>query len=102
MRQIVRSGDLGKLCMINSWNYNEFMYRRFTNEDLAATHGILLNQVPHQVDIVRLIGGGMVKSVRAVTGVWDSMRTSEGASVCFLQFEDNAGATIVYNGPRSF
>jgi len=23
MRQIVRSGELGKLCMINSWNYNE-------------------------------------------------------------------------------
>jgi len=102
MRQIVRSGDLGKLCMINSWNYNEFMYRRFTNEDLAATHGILLNQVPHQVDIVRLIGGGMVKSVRAVTGVWDSMRTSEGASVCFLHFEDGAAATIVYNGRGYF
>ncbi len=102
MRQIVSSGELGKLCMINSWNYNEFMYRRFTNEDLAATHGILLNQVPHQVDIVRLIGGGMVKSVRAVTGVWDSMRTSEGASVCFLQFEDGAAATIVYNGRGYF
>jgi phthalate 4,5-cis-dihydrodiol dehydrogenase len=102
MRQIVRSGELGKLCMINSWNYNEFMYRRFTNEDLAATHGILLNQVPHQVDIVRLIGGGMVKSVRAVTGVWDSMRTSEGASVCFLHFEDGAAATIVYNGRGYF
>jgi len=58
--------------------------------------------VPHQVDIVRLIGGGMVKSVRAVTGVWDSMRTSEGASVCFLHFEDGAAATIVYNGRGYF
>jgi phthalate 4,5-cis-dihydrodiol dehydrogenase len=101
MREIVRSGALGKLCMIHNWNYNEFMYRRFTNEDLAATHGILLNQVPHQVDIVRLIGGGMVKSVRAVAGVWDSLRTSEGAAACFLQFED-AVATIVYNGRGYF
>src|SRR4029079_12725372 len=25
MREIVKSGRLGKLCMINSWNYNEFM-----------------------------------------------------------------------------
>src|SRR5437870_10539036 len=33
MREIVRSGELGKLCMINTWNYNEFMFRRFTNED---------------------------------------------------------------------
>jgi predicted dehydrogenase len=101
-RAIVRSGELGKLCMINTWNYNEFMYRRFTDQDLAATHGIVLNQVPHQVDIVRLIGGGMVKSVRAVTGVWDSLRTSEGASACFLQFEDGAAGTIVYNGRGYF
>jgi phthalate 4,5-cis-dihydrodiol dehydrogenase len=102
MRAIVRSGELGKLCMINSWNYNEFMYRRFTDQDLAATHGIVLNQVPHQVDIVRLIGGGIVKSIRAVTGVWDSLRTSEGASACFLEFDDGAAATIVYNGRGYF
>jgi phthalate 4,5-cis-dihydrodiol dehydrogenase len=102
IREIVHNGELGKLCMIHTWNYNEFMYRRFTNEDLAATHGIILNQVPHQVDIVRLIGGGMVKSVRAVTGVWDSLRTSEGAATCFLQFADGVAATIVYNGRAYF
>jgi phthalate 4,5-cis-dihydrodiol dehydrogenase len=58
--------------------------------------------VPHQVHIVRHIGGGMVKSVRAVTGVWDSLRTSEGASTCYLQFDDSAAATIVYNGRGYF
>jgi hypothetical protein len=88
--------------MINTWNFNEFMYRRFTDQDLAATHGIVLNQVPHQVDIVRLIGGGMVKSVRAVAGVWDSLRTSEGASACFLELDGGAAATIVYNGRGYF
>jgi phthalate 4,5-cis-dihydrodiol dehydrogenase len=102
MREIVRSGELGKLCMINTWNYNDFMYRRFTDQDLAATYGIILNQLPHQVDTVRLIGGGMVKSVRAVTGVWDSLRTSVGASACFLEFEEGAAATIVYSGRAYF
>jgi len=102
MREIVRSGELGRLRMINSWNYNEFMVRRFTNQDLEATHGIVLNQVPHQVDIVRLIGGGMVKSVRGVTGIWDTSRTSEGASVYFLEFEDEVCATLVYNGRGYF
>src|SRR5918992_692517 len=102
MREIVRSGELGKLRMINTWNYNEFMYRRFTNQDLEATHGILLNQVPHQVDIVRLIAGGIVKSVRAAAGVWDLSRTSEGASVCFLELEGGASATLVYNGRGYF
>ncbi|HEY2989325.1 MAG TPA: Gfo/Idh/MocA family oxidoreductase, partial [Candidatus Binatia bacterium] len=102
MREIVRRGDLGKLCMINSWNYNEFMLRRFTDEELAATHGIVLNQVPHQVDIVRLIGGGMVRSVRATTGIWDSTRTSEGACACYLEFEDGVPATLVYSGRGYF
>ena len=27
MHEIVRSRKLGALCMINTWNYNEFMYR---------------------------------------------------------------------------
>jgi predicted dehydrogenase len=101
MREIVRSGELGQLCMINTWNYNEFMYRRFTNQDLEATHGIVLNQLPHQVDIVRLIGGGKVKSVRGIVGIWDETRTSEGASVAFLEFSD-AAATVVYNGRGYF
>jgi predicted dehydrogenase len=102
MREIVRSGELGRLCMINSWNYNEFMYRRFTNADLEVTHGIVLNQVTHQVDIVRLIGGGLVRNVRSITGVWDSNRTSEGASVAFLEFADGAASTLVYNGRGYF
>jgi predicted dehydrogenase len=101
MREIVRSQMLGKLRMINTWNFNEFMYRRFTNEDLEATHGILLNQVPHQVDIVRLVGGGRVETVRGAVGVWDSIRTSEGGSIAFLGFAD-AAATLVYNGRGYF
>ena len=102
IREMVGSGELGRLRMINSWNFNEFMYRRFTNQDLAATHGILLNQLPHQVDIARLIGGGVVRSVRGATGVWDSIRTSEGASVGFLEFENGAAAILVYNGRGYF
>lgn len=102
MRDIVRSGELGELCMINSWNYNEFMFRRFTDQELAATHGIVLNQIPHQVDIVRVIGGGMVRSVRATTGIWDSSRTSEGACVCYLEFEGGVPVTLVYSGRGYF
>jgi len=39
MREIVNSGELGKLCMINTWNYNEFMYRpRRGVEPRTASH----------------------------------------------------------------
>lgn len=98
IRDIVRSGDLGKLCMINSWNYNEFMYRPRMKHELAMSHGVVLNQGPHQVDIARLIGGGKVRSVRAITGIWDKARGHEGSYTCFLEFEDGTPATLVYSG----
>ena len=98
MREIVTSGELGKLCMINSWNYNEFMYRPRMKHELAMTRGVVLNQGPHHVDIVRLLGGGMVRSVRAMTGVWDPAREWEGSYTCYLEFEDGTPATLIYSG----
>ena len=98
IREIVKSGELGKLCMINTWNYNEFMYRPRMKHELKTTRGVVLNQGPHQVDVVRLIGGGMVRSVRAMTGIWDSSRPHEGAYVCYLEFENGVPATLVYSG----
>ncbi|HMF48325.1 MAG TPA: Gfo/Idh/MocA family oxidoreductase, partial [Candidatus Saccharimonadales bacterium] len=98
IRAIVKSAELGKLCMINSWNYNEFMYRPRMKHELATSHGVVLNQGPHHVDIVRLIGGGMVRSVRAMTGVWDKAREWEGSYTCYLEFEDGTPATLIYSG----
>ncbi|HYY24758.1 MAG TPA: Gfo/Idh/MocA family oxidoreductase [Candidatus Udaeobacter sp.] len=98
IREIVKSGELGKLCMVNSWNYNEFMYRPRMKHELAMSRGVVLNQGPHQVDIVRLIGGGKVRSVRAMTGIWDKARGHEGSYTCYLEFEDGTPATLVYSG----
>jgi predicted dehydrogenase len=47
IREIVKNGELGKLCMINTWNYNEFMYRPRMKHELATSHGVVLNQGPH-------------------------------------------------------
>ncbi|HSQ11984.1 MAG TPA: Gfo/Idh/MocA family oxidoreductase, partial [Candidatus Deferrimicrobium sp.] len=98
IREIVKSGDLGRLRMINTWNYNEFMYRPRMKHELAASRGVVLNQGPHQVDIVRLIGGGLVQSVRAMTGVWDKARGYEGSYTCYLEFQEGTPATLVYSG----
>jgi len=98
IREIVRSGELGKLRMLHSWNYNEFMYRPRMKHELAMSRGVVLNQGPHQVDVVRLIGGGMVKSLRASTGIWDPARPHEGSYTCYLEFEDGVPATLVYSG----
>lgn len=104
MREVVASGELGRLRMINTWHFNEFMYRPRMPHELDPKVGgnVVFNQGPHQVDIVRLIGGGMVRSVRASTGIWDPARKVEGAFTAFLEFEDDTPATLVYNGYGHF
>jgi len=97
MRQIIASGDLGRVCMINTWNYNDFMVRPYPDAEMTVSQGVVLNQGPHQVDVVRLLGGGLVRSVRARTGAWDPTRPP-GAYVCYLEFEDGAVATLVFTG----
>jgi phthalate 4,5-cis-dihydrodiol dehydrogenase len=104
MRELVRSGELGPLRMINTWNFNQFMYRpRMPHElDPALGGNVVFNQGPHQVDVIRLIGGGMVRSVRAMTGIWDPDRHAEGAWAAYLEFEDGTPSTLVYNGYGHF
>ena len=104
MREIVRSGELGRLGMITTLNYTDFLYRPRRPEELDTTRGggIVFNQVPHQVEIVRLIGGGLVRSVRASVGRWDPARPTEGSLAAFLEFEDGTPATIVYSGYDHF
>ncbi len=98
MRQIIKSGELGKLCMINAWNFNDFMVRPYPDQAIEMSRGVVLNQGPHQIDSVRLLGGGLVRSVRAMAGRWDPTRPGEGAYLCYLEFEDGAAASLVFNG----
>jgi phthalate 4,5-cis-dihydrodiol dehydrogenase len=100
IREIVTSGELGKLVMINSWNYNDFNARPWPTAELAASFGPILNQGPHHVDIARQIAGGMVRTVRAQK-FWDGMRNVVGGYNCFLEFENGVSSNLVYDG-RSF
>ena len=49
----------------------------------------MLNQGPHHVDILRQIGGGLVRSVRAMT-IPDGITGVEGGYVSYLEFENRA------------
>jgi phthalate 4,5-cis-dihydrodiol dehydrogenase len=102
MREIVRSGELGRLLMISSSYYKDHMYRPFSDHDIKMSRGVVLNQGPHQVDIVRLIGGGKVKSVRAMAAIGDPLRPGEGHYVCYLEFEDSVPVSLVYSGYAYF
>jgi phthalate 4,5-cis-dihydrodiol dehydrogenase len=100
MYLLVSSGALGRLGMIHTFNYTNFLYRPRRPEELDTTKGggVLFNQVPHQIDIVRLLAGGLVRSVRAQTTVLDPTRPTEGSCAALLQFENGAAASLVYSG----
>ena len=104
IRQIVASGELGKLGMINGWYYTDWMYRGRKPEEMDTTKGggVVYRQGAHHFDIARLIGGGLVHSVRATAGRWDAERPTEGAYAAFLQLADGAAATLVFNGYDHF
>jgi phthalate 4,5-cis-dihydrodiol dehydrogenase len=100
MRRLIASGELGRLGMIASWTYTNYLYRPRRPEELDTSKGggILFNQVPHQIDTVRLLGGGRVRSVRAQAGVLDPARPTEANCAAFLEFADGVPATLVYSG----
>jgi phthalate 4,5-cis-dihydrodiol dehydrogenase len=104
LRDLVESGHFGAVRMINAFNYTDYLYRPRRPEELdtAQGGGAVFNQAAHQVDIVRLIGGGHVTSVRAATGAWDLGRPTEGAYAALLTFADGAFASLTYNGYGHF
>jgi phthalate 4,5-cis-dihydrodiol dehydrogenase len=103
-RRIIDSGAVGRVRMITAVNFTDFLYRPRRPEELETKRGggAVYNQAAHQIDIVRLLGGGLVKSVRASTGAWDPARPTEGAYSCLLNFADGAFATAVYSGYAHF
>ncbi|MBX9827752.1 MAG: Gfo/Idh/MocA family oxidoreductase [Xanthobacteraceae bacterium] len=104
MRDIIARGELGRLGLINSFNYTNFLYRPRRPEELDTSKGggILFNQVPHQIDTARLLAGGVARSVRALASVLDPSRPTEGSCAALLQFEGGAAASLVYSGYDHF
>jgi phthalate 4,5-cis-dihydrodiol dehydrogenase len=103
-RSLIQSGSFGRIRMISALNYTDFLYRPRRAEELDAAQGggAVMNQAAHHVDVVRFLAGGVVKSVRAMTGAWDAARPVEGAYAALLVLGDGAFATISYSGYAHF
>lgn len=103
-REIIASGAVGAVRMINAQYYTDFLYRPRRPEELVTERGggAVFSQGAHQVDIVRLLGGGRVRSVRALTGAWDPERPTEGAFAALLTFDDGVIASLLYSGYAHF
>ena len=99
-REIIYSGLYGAVKMITAQYFTDFLYRPRRPEELDtnAGGGVVHSQAAHQMDVVRLLGGGLVRSVRAHTGAWDPARPTEGAYSALLGFEGGAFCSATYSG----
>lgn len=100
MRRIILSGRLGRLQAIHILAYTDWMLRPRSADELDPTQGggVPYRQGPHQIDSVRVLGGGELRSVRGMTGQWMKERPMPGYYSGYLEFEDGTPCTIVHNG----
>lgn len=103
-RGLIEGGQLGKVRMINAFNYTDFLYRPRRPEELRTEMGggVLFSQGVHQIDIVRLLAGGLGETVSALTGNWDPARPTEGAYSALVSFAGGAFASLTYSGYAHF
>jgi phthalate 4,5-cis-dihydrodiol dehydrogenase len=104
MRNIVLSGEVGKVGMISCLNFTDFLYRPRRPEELDTSKGggIVFNQLPHQVDCIKAISNQKVIAVRAITGKLAAERPTEGNCAALLTLDNGACATMVYSGYDHF
>jgi phthalate 4,5-cis-dihydrodiol dehydrogenase len=100
MRRVALSGEVGRPRSILIPSYTEWMLRPRTAEELApeAGGGIVHRQAPHQIDALRLLGGGVLRSVRGTVGQWMPERNAPGFYAGHFEFQDRTTATILHNG----
>ncbi|HXR85571.1 MAG TPA: Gfo/Idh/MocA family oxidoreductase [Stellaceae bacterium] len=99
-RAIIERGEFGAVRLITAFNFTDFLYRprRAEELDTARGGGVIFNQALHQIDVVRLLAGGLVETVTAQTGNWDAARPTEGAYSAWLRFPGEVAASITYSG----
>ncbi len=101
MHHIITSGQLGRVRMVNTWCFSDWIYRPRRPDELDSVQGggVTFRQGAHQFDILRLLCGGMAHSVKARSFDWDAQRPATGAHSVFLDFgQGGPAATAVYNG----
>jgi phthalate 4,5-cis-dihydrodiol dehydrogenase len=104
MRDLIDKGSLGSVRMVSTTCYTDWMYRPRREEELDHRQGggVTYRQGSHQFDILRVLCGGLARSVRAQTFGWDSARPGIGAHTTFIPFASGAVATASYNGYGNF
>lgn len=100
IREVITSGRLGRVTQVHTIRYSPWLLRPREpveiNSELGG--GVCYRQAPHQVDIARLLAGGMARSVRAHAGRWSAENATEGNYSALLEFDLGVTATLIYDG----
>jgi phthalate 4,5-cis-dihydrodiol dehydrogenase len=96
-RRLIASGRFGAPRLITALNCTDFLWRPRRPEELRTGEGggVVFSQGAHQLDVVRVLGGGMLRGIRAQAM---AARGTEGAYAAFLRFDGDCAATATYSG----
>jgi phthalate 4,5-cis-dihydrodiol dehydrogenase len=104
MRRLSTTDSIGPIAHITALNFTDFLYRSRRADELDPDKGggVLWNQVPHQIDMARLLIAKPVIGVRAELRTLDPGRRVAGFCSAFLTFEGGASAQVTYSGYDRF
>jgi len=105
MVEIVRSGEIGRPTMITSTYYSDWLYRPRSRDELdpcTLEGSLTLRQGWVQLDVIRMLGGGMLRSVRGSTVIADPERPVDGAYAAYFEFENGLPATAQFDAYGHF
>ena len=101
VKQMVESGELGKLCMyVEQRSINYFLPTRpawFTSKKMAGG-GIVMNYGAHAFDKLFYITGKTPVSVTASTANLLNDKDVEGHAQIFAKFDDGLSASVTFSG----
>jgi len=95
--EIIASGRYGQVTGINAWYFNDWLCRpewSVADLDQSKGGGPLYWIGAHHMDIVRYLGGGMVRSIRATMGRWKPNFEVAGDYTAFFDFENGTPAML--------
>ena len=100
MAKVIQSGELGALKAVTILAYTDWMLRPRTPDELDFKQGggVPFRQGPHQLDSLRLLGGGMMTDVWAKIGWWMPERSMPGYYTAIFNFDNGAVANATHNG----
>ena len=102
--RIIESGIYGSVQLITGINYTDFLYRPRRADELDSERGggVVYSQAAHQIDVARLLAGGVIETVYATTGNYDPARPTEGTYSAMLKFAGGAVANLTFSGYGHF